>query len=597
MMNSDCEKIKDQIADFVTGILSEAQELNLQQHLIECSACRDYARALKNEDMLLTKFVETIDINMTHHQERLLQTIECSCQSKQTETFSLRRLIMKNPITKFSVAAVIIFGVIVAINPFGGSIDGASVAFADVQSAFLDQSWVHVQYDNSTESWYNLKTGDHCHIQLNSSGKRFLYIHRQENLRQEYEPFHAQHIREDRPARYKDNVIPPYEPRTAWETIVGHWERLAEKDDAENYKVEIKTDTLDGNSAVRFDVYYIDILGRKLLNQQIWADPETKLPIKIQKILSAQEQKDQNREYITGVFSYPETGPASIYDLGVPKDLPIARSNDEKIADPFIKEIFETAKQFYEDFPKRCRAVIWQNDRESEIEIIWRNDEKIRLNHYFNMDGQRHPEYHLDLPTTVDDILIWAETQPPISIYMDDEEKSYHRSHHPAFEDLKTPTTRITESWAGGLPNIAHFIEEHWEYYIHRTPAQYELIDDAPESLSQYIGIKIESGVVRRDHYIDPEHDYIRVQNIWWKKRDDQWKKEREYIVTEMTQLPTGQWYVTKRKLITYPNPERGTVGYEHTYNIDITLHKKDEFPPDTFNGEKLLEGAEIETY
>jgi len=79
--------------------------------------------------------------------------------------------------------------------------------------------------------------------------------------------------------------------------------------------------------------------------------------------------------------------------------------------------------------------------------------------------------------------------------------------------------------------------------------------------------------------------------------REGKWEKEREYITTEMAQLPDGQWYVTKRKLITYPNPERGTVGHECNYIIDIKLFEKDEFPPATFNGKKLLEGAEIQTY
>jgi len=180
---------------------------------------------------------------------------------------------------------------------------------------------------------------------------------------------------------------------------------------------------------------------------------------------------------------------------------------------------------------------------------------------------------------------------------LDDEKKSYHRSHHPAFEDLQIPKTRVTRSWRRGLPEKAHFIEEHWQYCINRNPTRFEIIDDAPESLSEYIGIKTESGVIRRDHYIDPEHDYIRIQNIWWKKRDGQWEKEREYINTEMSQLPTGQWYVTKHKLIKYPNPERGTVGDESNYTIDIKLLGADEFPPGTFNGEKLMEGAEIKTY
>lgn len=337
-------------------------------------------------------------------------------------------------------------------------------------------------------------------------------------------------------------------------------------------------------------------MDRKLLTEQLWADPVTKLPIEIKKKLSAQEQKDQNREYITGVFPFPEIGPLSIYDLGVLKDLPIAKTYD-KVANPSIEEIFRTAKQYYEDFPKRCRAVSWQNDRESEIEVIWRDGEKIHFNHYFNMDGQRYTQYHLDLPTTVEDILVWEKTQPPISIYIHDEKRNYNRSHHPAFEDFKTPKTRVTRGWRRGLPAAAHFIEEQWRYMIGRDPKQLEFIDDAPASLTKYIGIKGESSDNRRDHYIDPEHDYIRVQNIWCKMRDGQWEKEREYITIEMAQLPDGQWYVTKRKLINYPDPERGTRGSERNYIIDIELLEANKFPPDTFNGEKLLEDAEIETY
>jgi hypothetical protein len=526
--------------------------------------------------------------------QKLLRKLDQSKTNTQIKQTNIWRIIMKSRISKITVAAIIILVVLLSIDYFGTN--GSAVAFADVRAAFMTQPWVHLQYDNGTESWYNLKTGDHCHKQLYSWGDSFVYINRKDNLRQRYTPEWGQHISEDRPTIYKDNVIPPYEPTTAWGRIVGHWEKVAVQGDSKFYEVQTDIDTLEGKTVIRFDIYYIDALERRLLTKQIWADTVTKLPIKIREKLTTQQQKDQNREYITGVFLFPETGPSSIYDLGVPRDLPVAKTYD-KVADPSIEEIFELAKQYYENFPKRCRAVIWQNDRDSEIEIIWRNGEKIRFNHYFNMDRQRHPQYHLDLPTTVKDILAWAKTQPPISIYLDDENKSYHRSHHPAFEDLKTPKTRVTRSWRGGLPESAQFIERHWAYCINRSPTQFKLIDDAPESLSKYIGIKTESGDIRRDHYIDPEHDYIRVQNIWWKMRDGQWEKEREYIATEMAQLPAGQWYVTKRKLITYPDPDRGTTGYEYNFNIDIKLLEEDEFPPDTFNGEKLLEGAEIETY
>ena len=515
--------------------------------------------------------------------------------------FILREYIMRSTITKLAAAAVIIIVVLIGINQFGGSIDGVSVAFADVRTAFLARSWVHLQYDNGEESWYNLKNGDHCHKQLYSWGDSFVYINRTDNLRQQYNPEHGEHIREDRAAIYPDDIVPEYEPETAWERIVGHWEKTAKQDDSTYYEVEIRPDTLEGNTVVRFDIYYIDALEQRLLTKQLWANPLTKLPIKIREKLTAQQRKDQNREYTTGTFSFLETGPKSIYDLGVPEDLPIAKDYD-KPADSSIEEIIETAKQYYENFPKRCRAVIWQNDRESEIEVIWRNGEKIRFNHYFNMVGPKYSEYHLNLPTTVGQILQWTKTQPPISIYLDDGIKSYHRSHHPAFEDLKTPKVRVTRSfWRKGLPLQAHFIDAQWDYIdldlrdVKRY--RYLFIDDAPESLRQYIGIKTESGDIRRDYYIDPEHDYIRFQNIWWQNRNGKWEKEREYIVTELSQLADGQWFISKQKLITYGNPQKGTSGWEYNYDIDITLLEEDEFPPDTFNGDILLENARIETY
>jgi len=57
-------------------------------------------------------------------------------ESDQTQSVSsednIRRIIMKSPITKLAAAAVIIIPILIGINQFGGSLDGASVAWADV---------------------------------------------------------------------------------------------------------------------------------------------------------------------------------------------------------------------------------------------------------------------------------------------------------------------------------------------------------------------------------------------------------------------------------------------------------------------------------
>ncbi|HUU18517.1 MAG TPA: zf-HC2 domain-containing protein [Sedimentisphaerales bacterium] len=143
-MNSDCEKIKDQIADLVTGILPEAQVQIMEQHLNECAACRDYARALKDEDMLLTEFFAKIDTNITHQQERVLQAINHSDVSKQSETHLIWRTIMKSPITKLAAAAVIIVAVALSINVWDKSIPSA-YAFNQTVEANHGVRYIHIK--------------------------------------------------------------------------------------------------------------------------------------------------------------------------------------------------------------------------------------------------------------------------------------------------------------------------------------------------------------------------------------------------------------------------------------------------------------------
>ena len=130
-MNSDCDRMKDQIADLVTGILSEAQVQEVEQHLKECAACRDYAQALKNEDVLLTEFVTDMDTDMTSRQERLLQAMDCFCRPRQTENLSTRRRIMKSPITRIAAAALIIIAVTLGLFEFIGTGPTSGVVWAD----------------------------------------------------------------------------------------------------------------------------------------------------------------------------------------------------------------------------------------------------------------------------------------------------------------------------------------------------------------------------------------------------------------------------------------------------------------------------------
>jgi hypothetical protein len=142
----------------------------------------------------------------------------------------------------------------------------------------------------------------------------------------------------------------------------------------------------------------------------------------------------------------------------------------------------------------------------------------------------------------------------------------------------------------------------HYQWFPVFEAGPSVLLKDDPQAMPGTIALRKERGNTRRDIYLDPARDYICVQCVSWKKRSDKWEKEREDKLLDLRQLPEGPWYATKRFEKTYGSPERKTRGHEITWNLDFRLLGKDEFPPDCFNGSKVLEDskqedAKIETY
>ncbi|MHC5059630.1 MAG: PDZ domain-containing protein [Planctomycetota bacterium] len=79
--------------------------------------------------------------------------------SRRIETPQIWRIIMKNRITKLAAAAVILVAVLIGINQFGGSLDGASVALADVakkieqiKNSVFKKTTIWSSKDNSTNT-------------------------------------------------------------------------------------------------------------------------------------------------------------------------------------------------------------------------------------------------------------------------------------------------------------------------------------------------------------------------------------------------------------------------------------------------------------
>ena len=593
----NCAECKELLVVHLEGLLEGPEKQAVLEHLGQCQTCRAELEELQTLQQRLVnngKALAQSDLE-NDVMNRIIR--EQNARLKATDQVSaglrIRRLIMRSSITKLSIAAAVVIALLIIMEHLGGSTKGTGIAWGDVRTAFLAQRWVHVKYDNGDEQWSNLQTGDSYFKQWNG---RYVAVDHARNIRRVYHPTFGQHISEDRPVIYKDDVIPPWEPKTAWESVIGSWETMAEHGGTRDWEVERHPDQTGGTQLIRFDCYYNDVAGRRLLIKQIWADPKTRLPLTIWERLQLAERKDQKRESKTGAFDFPQTGPASIYDLAVPRDLPIVKNYD-KVPAPPVEKLFDTAKTALARFPARYRVVVWDNTRESEVDVTWRDGGKIRMDRYFNLPPDMHPQHHLALPAQAQDILKWTQTQPPISTYMSDGERTYTRHYvHPVYPDSRNEARVLRLQGRDGLPLSSKPIEEQWPY-AKNDPAGFEMIRDAPEELSRYIGLRTGGADRHQDFYLDPEHDSICVRWIWWKQRSGRWEKEREYEYSGFTRLPEGQWYATKRILVTYPDPERGTVRGGANWNIDVQVLEEGDFPPDTFDGEKLLEGAKIETY
>ncbi|MHC4085176.1 MAG: zf-HC2 domain-containing protein [Planctomycetota bacterium] len=152
-MNSECDNIKEKIADLVSGMLSESQVQTVEQHLDECADCREYARALKHEDGLLTEFFTKIDTNMTERQERVVKAINRSYVSEQSDNITIWRIIMKSRITKLAAAAVIIVGVSIGISYISKDHPG-NIALGEVIKAMQQVktiTWTEIHEVNPPE--------------------------------------------------------------------------------------------------------------------------------------------------------------------------------------------------------------------------------------------------------------------------------------------------------------------------------------------------------------------------------------------------------------------------------------------------------------
>lgn len=106
-MNNNCGQIKDWIADLVTGVLGDLETEAVEEHIKECSGCRDYLQVLWKEDELLTQLFCEFDAKAASRQERVINALNSCNVVSSNSMLSVLRAIWQSSLTKFVATAAV----------------------------------------------------------------------------------------------------------------------------------------------------------------------------------------------------------------------------------------------------------------------------------------------------------------------------------------------------------------------------------------------------------------------------------------------------------------------------------------------------------
>lgn len=131
--HADCQDRQGPIMALVLGELETGAVDQLRKHIDTCQTCSDLYQALVDEEQMVRSTFDGVAAT-TEAMERNL--IELCDEHLGHRMISFGRawggLRTVSPIVKIAAAAVIIIAVLIGVNQFGGSFDGASVAWAQV---------------------------------------------------------------------------------------------------------------------------------------------------------------------------------------------------------------------------------------------------------------------------------------------------------------------------------------------------------------------------------------------------------------------------------------------------------------------------------
>jgi len=112
-MKETCREMRDRIADYTLGALGERQMRDVEAHLEQCDACREYSEALAAHSEGLIALGRQVEVDMEARCDRVLETL---AEMPAPDAGAGPGLLWMGRLARLAVAAVLVLGVGIAIG-------------------------------------------------------------------------------------------------------------------------------------------------------------------------------------------------------------------------------------------------------------------------------------------------------------------------------------------------------------------------------------------------------------------------------------------------------------------------------------------------
>lgn len=234
---------------------------------------------------------------------------------------------MKNSVTKLATAAVIIVAVLISINQFGGSIDGATMAFAQITENMKTMPWMHVVIEGAgekLEAWFSFER--RVMVSRRVPGE----IRYHDGLKQTVQIFDSD----------ANTITISYTTADALagmgRSALDFPKSILKLFDEAGDKIIQETGKYKGKDS---KIYKMSgFLGGMDMRVEMIVDMDKNMLLFLtQKVF---DEAGSLKIEACAYFDYPENGPNNIYEVGVPTSAKIVSSEKEKTA---YEEAFEKA--------------------------------------------------------------------------------------------------------------------------------------------------------------------------------------------------------------------------------------------------------------